>query len=61
MGGEWEERLVPFDRDGHIIKAVIVCEPHLRETDSPICLSNLLIRFCLSPFRDLKWQCAMDA
>lgn len=60
-GGEWEERMVSFDINSRIIKAVIVCEPHLGETDSPICLSNLFIRFCLSPFRDLKWQCTMDA
>lgn len=60
-GGEWEERMVSFDINSHVIKAVVVCEPHLGETDSPICLPNLFIRFCLSLFRDLKWQCAMDA
>lgn len=47
-GGEWEERMVSFDINGHVIKAVIVCGPHLGETDSPICLPNLFIRFCLS-------------
>lgn len=59
VGGEWEERMVSFNIDNRIIKAVIACEPHLGETDSPICLSNLFIRFCLSPFRDLEWQCTM--
>lgn len=68
-GGEMEERgraggAAAEERaslDSGVIKAVLVCEPHLGETDSPICLPNLFIRFCLSPFRDLKWQRTMDA
>lgn len=58
---EVEEGKVSLDIHCRVIKAVIVCRPHLGETDSPICLPNLFIRFCLSPFRDLKWQCTMDA
>lgn len=58
---EEEEGKVSLDFHRPVRKAVIVREPHLGETDSPICLPNLFIRFCLSPFRDLKWQCTMDA
>lgn len=49
VGERREERTVSFDIDSRVIRAVIVCEPHLGETDSPICLSNLFISFCLSP------------
>lgn len=48
VGEGREGRTVSFDIDSRVIRAVIVCEPHLGETDSPICLSNLFISFCLS-------------
>lgn len=39
---------VSFDIGAGVTRAVIVCQRHLGETDSPICLSILFISFCLS-------------
>lgn len=47
-GGWGEQKMVSFDIGGGVTRAVIVCERHLGETDSLICLSILFISFCLS-------------